>query len=190
MTFLASYSELVADVSSLLIILLQIVTVIIIVGLIIEKSAKKELGFLNFFRENAILLAFLIVLGAMAGSLYFSEIALYPPCKLCWIQRIFIFPQVLILGIAVFKKDYRVRIYSGALALVGISFSIYHYIVETFKIETTCDTLGSPSCTERYFLNYGYISLAMMALSVSLFVIVMMLIAKEKRLANPQEQIK
>ncbi len=186
MDFLAGYSGLIEDVSSLLTIILQIVTVAVIGLVIYEKAAKKPEGKItSFFGENAILLAFLVALGATLGSLYFSEIALYPPCRLCWFQRIFIFPQAILLGIALYKKDYGIRIYSGAIAIIGMLFSIRHYFVETFKIDTGCDALGAPSCAERYFFNYGYISLAMMALSVSLFILVMMWIAKEKQ-ANPQ----
>lgn len=181
MEFLAGYSNLFEDVTALLIIGLQIVTVILASTLIYEKVTKTAPGKLtSFFGENGILLAFLVTLGATLGSLYFSEIALYPPCKLCWFQRIFIFPQALILLVALYKKDYGVRIYSMTLAFVGILFSVYHYTIETFQIETsTCGVGGNPSCSQRVFLEYGYISLAMMALTVSLFVLVVMINLKK-----------
>ena len=36
----------------------------------------------------------------MAGSLYFSEVANYVPCRLCWFQRIAMYPLAVILLIA------------------------------------------------------------------------------------------
>ena len=41
---------------------------------------------------------------ATLGSLYFSEIMKFEPCVLCWYQRIFMYPFVLWLGIAVVKR--------------------------------------------------------------------------------------
>ncbi len=56
---------------------------------------------------------------AMAGSLYFSEIAHYTPCTLCWYQRIAMYPLVLILAIAAIRRDIGIRRYAIPLAAVG-----------------------------------------------------------------------
>src|SRR3989339_500023 len=53
------------------------------------------------------ILGLAVVLAATAGSLYYSEIAGYNPCKLCWYQRIFMYPLVPIFGLALFNKDRR-----------------------------------------------------------------------------------
>ena len=47
-------------------------------------------------KDNAILYSFLIALTGLLGSLFFSEIAKYDPCNLCWYQRIFMYPLVII----------------------------------------------------------------------------------------------
>ena len=48
---------------------------------------------------------------AMAGSLYYSEVAGFPPCEYCWYQRIAMYPLVVILGIAMVRRDYGIRRY-------------------------------------------------------------------------------
>ena len=67
---------------------------------------------------------------ATLGSLYFSEIMKFEPCVLCWYQRIFMYPFVLWLGIAVAKKDYRIASYSLPIATIGACISLYHYAIQ------------------------------------------------------------
>ncbi len=64
-------------------------------------------------------LAFAVALTATAGSLYFSEVAGFPPCALCWYQRIAMYPQVIILGVAAARGDAGVIRYAGPLAAIG-----------------------------------------------------------------------
>ena len=58
---------------------------------------------------------------AMAGSLYYSEVAGFPPCEYCWYQRIAMYPLVVILGIAMVRRDYGIRRYVLPLASIGDS---------------------------------------------------------------------
>ncbi|MCT4572935.1 disulfide oxidoreductase, partial [Bacillus thuringiensis] len=70
-------------------------------------------------QEYALLTAWGASFIATLGSLYFSEIMKFEPCVLCWYQRIFMYPFVLWLGIAVAKKDYRIASYSLPIASIG-----------------------------------------------------------------------
>ena len=56
---------------------------------------------------------------AMLGSLYYSEVAGFMPCEYCWYQRIAMYPLVVILGIAIVRRDDAVRRYVFALAIPG-----------------------------------------------------------------------
>src|SRR3989338_4340198 len=81
---------------------------ILIILLVISMFQKKESPLTKlkqFFQDKGLLIGFIISLIATIGSLYFSEIAKYDPCKLCWIQRIFMYPLALIFFIALIKKD-------------------------------------------------------------------------------------
>lgn len=185
---LANLAPLVTEFVSLGTLVLLGIELIVILLLIFPKTRNVDQNaVLNFMSKNALLLSFLVALAAALGSLYFSEIADYPPCKLCWVQRIFIYPQVVLLGIAAYKKDLNIRLYSGVLAVLGVIVSIYHYIVQTYQIDIKCLVSSvEGACTTQYVLSYGFVTIPMMALSISLFILLSMIIAKKKSPENPQ----
>jgi disulfide bond formation protein DsbB len=113
----------------------------------------------------ALWLAFLVAAVSTLGSLYFSEVADFVPCTLCWYQRIAMYPLSLILLVAALRRDEGVRWYVAPVALVGGAISGYHYLIE-WRPELdagTCDLFG-PSCTSVWFREFGFVSLAFMAL--------------------------
>jgi disulfide bond formation protein DsbB len=117
---------------------------------------------------------------AMAGSLYYSEIAHFPPCTLCWYQRIAMYPLVLILGIAAIRRDTAIRLYAIPLALVGAAISSYHYLLEWFpELDTGACVVGVP-CTTVWFREFGFVSLPFLALVAFLLVITLLLIPMRK----------
>src|SRR3972149_9230839 len=58
----------------------------------------------KFLSGRVLLYSFIVALTATSGILYFSEVAGFTPCILCWYQRIFMYPLVLVLGAALVKK--------------------------------------------------------------------------------------
>jgi disulfide bond formation protein DsbB len=82
------------------------------------------------FRKFGLQLAWLIAIVATIGSLFFSEVLDLPPCTYCWYQRVFLYPLVIILGIAVFRKDYSISIYALPLAMVGGLVAIFQSFME------------------------------------------------------------
>ncbi|MEP7112061.1 MAG: disulfide bond formation protein B [Ilumatobacteraceae bacterium] len=119
---------------------------------------------LNSLKPAALWLAWLIAAVAMAGSLYFSENANFVPCKLCWFQRIAMYPLALLLLIAAVRRDFAIRMYAVPLAVVGGAISTYHYLIEWRPSlgSGTCE-LTAP-CTVPWFRQFGFISLPLMAL--------------------------
>ncbi len=63
-------------------------------------------------------LSFLVAAGATAGSLYFSEVANFVPCRLCWFQRTAMYPLSVILLVAAIRRDRGVRWYVVPLAAI------------------------------------------------------------------------
>lgn len=101
---------------------------------------------------------------AMAGSLFFSEVLNFPPCSLCWYQRIFMFPLILILGVALITQDLKVRKYILPFILGGIFISLYHNLIYYQiipEIITTCRS-GVP-CTEKQIEILGFISIPLLS---------------------------
>lgn len=118
-------------------------------------------------------LAFGVVTVATLGSLYLSDIVGLVPCRLCWFQRIFIYPMVPILGLAAWTRDAAVRRYIIALAIPGIGFSLYHYAIQRFPgLEGgACDVFAP--CSAAYIWLWGFVSIPYMALSTLLLVVVL-----------------
>src|SRR3989304_4424788 len=111
----------------------QIFLALFIVGIFLlrlDKKNKEIKKITQFLSDNSLPFAFLVAVAATAGPLFLSEIAHFTPCKLCWFQRIFMFPQVLILGIATFTNDFGVRKYIIPLSIVGLAIAIYQYALQ------------------------------------------------------------
>ncbi len=126
--------------------------------------------------SSAIVAAWVVALLAMVGSLYFSELANYTPCTLCWYQRIAMYPLVLILGIAAIRRDTAIRLYAIPLAAVGLGISSYHYLLEWFPdIDAGACKVGIP-CTQVWFREFGFVSLPLLALVSFALVITLLLI--------------
>lgn len=128
-------------------------------------------------------IAFAQALLAVVGSLYFSEIEGYLPCDLCWWQRIAIYPQIFILGVALWKEDWKVYRYSIPLLAGGWLVALYHnilyYNVNFFNnntLPTPCNVAG-PSCTERYLEYFGFVTIPLLAfLGLSLMLVCMLIL--------------
>lgn len=132
-------------------------------------------------RLNSIKIGFIISLTAMLGSLYFSELAGFEPCKLCWLQRIFMYPLSVIFGVAVCKKLKDAWNYVLPLSLSGLVIAVYHYYFQvTGSALIPCSTVGfSVSCSERFFTYYGYITIPWMSLSAFAYIFFLGLIGRK-----------
>ncbi len=84
----------------------------------------------RFFQIYGLYLAWVVATVATLGSLYFSEVLGFVPCELCWWQRIFMYPQALLLGLASYRDDRRIIPYLLPLNAVGGSISAFHYLQE------------------------------------------------------------
>ena len=114
-------------------------------------------------------IAWIQAIVALLGSLYYSNIELYVPCELCWWQRIIIYPQIIILGVALWKKNWKIYEYSLPLLIIGWFISIYHniiYINANFihpnSVAVPCDISGV-SCTTRYLEYFGFVSIPLLS---------------------------
>ncbi len=137
--------------------------------------------------DAALPLAFIVALTCTLGSLYFSEIAHFDPCKLCWFQRIAMYPLPVILAIAWWRRDLDVWRYVVPLAAIGAAISIYHYQLERFpnQASPTC-TLETP-CTLVWIWRFHYISIPFMALSGFTLIITLLLLARRTAAADTEE---
>src|SRR5680860_105982 len=98
-----TYLDILNKTLSLGTIFLQIVILLLAFNLIFFRNTKNKI--LIFFKKYTFLFGFLAGLGAVVLSLFYSEVVGYPPCELCWIQRIFLYPQLILFGLGLYKKD-------------------------------------------------------------------------------------
>lgn len=100
---------------------------------------------------------------ATVGSLVYSEVAHFNPCRLCWFQRIFMYPLAIVLFVGAIRKEIVARYYALPLSLIGLAISVYHYLVQVFPSweGSSCDPLNP--CSARYVEVFGFISIPFMA---------------------------
>jgi len=154
---------------------LQIFIVFLVIYLLFLK--EKYRFFYDFLVKNTIILAFIISSVATLGSLFYSLYAGFVPCELCWYQRIFMYPLVIVFGLALVKKDNKIVDYALALSSVGALISLYHNYIFYKETASTFCVLGE-SCITKYVSEFGYISIPMMALTAFLSIICLSLIRK------------
>lgn len=132
-------------------------------------------------------LGFLVAVLGTLGSLYFSEILRFPPCSLCWYQRIFLYPLVLIFGVALWTEDRSYAKYALPLSIVGLMISIYHNLLYYgFIAEELAPCTQDLSCSSRQLELFGFVTIPF--LSMAGFFIINVLVAydfiKDSRLRN------
>ena len=114
---------------------------------------------------SILFLCWLIVTISTLGSLFFSEIMQFAPCILCWYQRIFLFPLVLILATGLFSGDKGVTRYALPLAAAGWFVALYHNLLYSGIIPESIQPCSrGVSCTEDYISLFGFLTIPMLSL--------------------------
>jgi len=116
-----------------------------------------------------------------AGSLFFSYVMEFPPCVLCWYQRIFLFPLVLVLAVGLFPFNKNVVKFSLPLAIAGWLTAFYHTLLHSGIIPETIQpcSQGVP-CTEEYIKLFGFITIPMLSLLAFTTIIVLLILLKKR----------
>src|SRR4051812_27765690 len=95
-------------------------------------SAAGVEGPLRLVRELAwgyeLWLVFAVAFLGTAGSLFLSEVAHYPPCELCWYQRICLYPLTVLSLMAALRNDYRIARYMLPFPVVGFFIAGYQVL--------------------------------------------------------------
>lgn len=118
-------------------------------------------------------ISFVISLIATLGSLYFSEILNYPPCVLCWYQRICMYPLVIIFFTAIWTNDKNYFKYALPLLLLGTTIAIYHNLLyyDVIPDSITPCTQGI-SCTSKQVEWIGFITIPLLSLTAFLILLI------------------
>jgi disulfide bond formation protein DsbB len=136
-------------------------------------------------RGTALWLAWVVAATATAGSLYYSQVAHFVPCELCWFQRVCMYPLTAILLVAAIRDDRGVWRYALPQVVIGTAVAAYHSQLQAFpKQATFCSTVNP--CTVRYVWELGFVSLPFMALAAFGFIVAMLLVAATTPTLQPE----
>jgi disulfide bond formation protein DsbB len=127
-------------------------------------------------QARSVVAAWIVALLATAGSLYFSEVARFTPCTLCWYQRIAMYPLVIILGVAMLRGRRRAPTGAAPLAAIGAVIAAYHVALEWIPALDAGACAVSVPCTDVWFRVFGVISLPTLALTAFLLILTLLLV--------------
>ena len=125
--------------------------------------------------------AWLVASVATLGSLFFSEVMMFPPCVFCWYQRICMYPLVVILSAGLFPVSKSVIKFSAPLALIGWVIAVYHNLLYyNILPESAAPCVRGISCTTVYIEWLGFITIPLLSLlAFSAILILLFLTNKE-----------
>lgn len=145
------------------------------------QTSFKE-GTNQFVKKYIDEIIFLISFVALAGSLIYSNIVGFPPCVLCWIQRIFIYPQVALAAVSLWRKEKLAVYYALPLSILGGAVALFQSLTD-WGIGGSllpCTAEGG-ACSRVYVMEYGYITIPVMALTAFAYLLAVSYIYKKAK---------
>lgn len=123
-------------------------------------------------RYYSIYLAWLVALIATLVSLYFSVLHKISICDLCWYQRICMYPLVIILGIAAYREDKHISIYTLPLAVIGLLLSAYQYLEQMIPGFFPLHLCGvMENCARIDWMVAGFVTISFLNILANLLII-------------------
>jgi disulfide bond formation protein DsbB len=163
---------------------MQAATVALLSVYVFRKNPLSEfIG--NLAGKYGILIGFVFSLFALVMSLVYSEYFGIDPCGLCWLQRVFMYPQTVLFGVALFIKDTKVALYSIWLSVLGAVIALYqHYLQMGGTDVVPCPATGAGDCAKRFLFEFGYVTFPLVAFSLFAFLIILMLFVMRRSNAS------
>lgn len=143
--------------------------VLFVIGVHSETRAKMYAYIHKYILE----LLFVGIMAAVIGSLVYSEIVGFPACDLCWYQRIFLYPQAILVLLAMYRKDKLIIDYLVPLSVLGAIVALYQSLIQwgvSFGSVINCTAIGG-DCARVYVNEYSYITIPFMSFSVFIYII-------------------
>jgi disulfide bond formation protein DsbB len=170
-SYLDTFNQLV----SISVIVMQALCLVLVVTMLFVPNRNNPVR--KLFKDSAFYIGFLVALGAVVTSLFYSNVIGFPVCELCYLQRIFLYPQFILFGMELYKRDRTIVDFSIVFALLGIITSIYHVYVEhggTAGLPCALPGASEISCATRYVFEFSYVTIPVMALTASLLILLTM----------------
>lgn len=125
--------------------------------------------------------AWLVALVSTIGVLFVGEIMGQLPCVLCWFQRAFMFPLVLLLGTACCLSDTGVWRYALPLAVMGWLIALYHNLLYFGLIPESIKPCGAgPSCSGADMTILSGVPLPLLSLGAFSLLIILLVLTRRR----------
>lgn len=160
-----------SNILPILVLISHIAFVFLILVLLIKNDLARNIG--AWLGKHAIALSFFVSAGAVLWSLFYSNILGFSPCVLCWWQRVFLYPISLITAIGLYKKDEGVMKYVVVLATLSGIIALYQAYANFGGASILPCTAQGGECSRIYVMAFGYITIPVMSLTVSLYLIIL-----------------
>lgn len=146
---------------------------------------KRLIAFVKI--EHLVYGAWTIALVATVGSWALSELYHLPPCTLCWVQRIFMYPLAIILPVGILRRDPELPYYALPLGIAGTVVSFYHTLLQWGIVPAeTAACVSGVSCAEKQIEVWGFATIPFGSFMCFLAITVVMLLAiRRERLLRP-----
>lgn len=126
--------------------------------------------------------AWILSLGALFGSLYFSEVQRIAPCVLCWYQRILMYPLVIIIPIGILAQDKHIYRYVLPFSILGALIALYQVLLqEGILSENIAPCTLQTSCAIKYLAYFGFLTIPVMSLTAFVLITLCMLVFRKVR---------
>lgn len=131
-------------------------------------------GITRFLGKHALVLGFLISLGSIIGSLFYSEVIGFEACILCWWQRVFLYSIAPVMAWGLWSKRFGSAVMiSVILALLALLVGGYQEISNlTGASLLTCTGIGG-ACSKVFVKEFGYITIPVMSITVSAYILLL-----------------
>jgi disulfide bond formation protein DsbB len=127
--------------------------------------------------RGALGLAGFVAVLATAGSLYYSEVAGFVPCTLCWYQRIAMYPLIVLIPVAALRADRMAALTIVPISGIGLGLSFYHHYLERFQPEGSQFCQAGAPCTVRWIWEFNYISIPILSMTAFALITTLALLA-------------
>lgn len=144
----------------------------VVVLRIVARTSAPARELLDGLAPLALPIPALVTSVSMLGSLYFSNVVGYRPCLMCWYQRTAMYPLAVMFVIAAVRRDRGVNRYALPIAAIGAAIALYHWLLERWPTLDTGSCNPEAPCSVPYFENFGFVTLAFMALAAFITTIV------------------
>lgn len=188
MSLTEAVSKAFATLAILLGVLVVLLALLALAGLVFP-PARRAVGWVRATLAGSELwLAFVIALASVAGSLFFSEHSGFIPCRLCWFQRIAMYPLAIILLVAAVRRDTRGAFWYGiAFPILGAGTAIYHlYIEANPEAELQGCKIGAP-CSTKWIDVFGFMTIPALALAAFAAILALLVLAWPGRRDEDEE---